>query len=62
MLHDTIFIGLAVLLGLALAYVGVYLAARRLADEHPKRIVVVLCFLFSAIALLVAIYVASRSR
>jgi len=26
-MHDTIFIGLAVLLGLALAYVGVYLAA-----------------------------------
>jgi hypothetical protein len=61
-MHDTIFIGLVVLLGLALAYVGVYLAARRPADKHPKRIVVVLCFLFSAIVLLVAIYVASRSR
>jgi hypothetical protein len=57
-----ILIGLIVLLGLVLAYVGVYLAVDRLADEHRKRVTVVLCFACSAVALLVAIYIASRNQ
>jgi len=61
-MHNTIIVGLAVLLGLALAYVGVYLATRLSAREHSNRSAVVLCFLFSAVALLVAVYVASRSQ
>jgi len=60
--NNTVFIGLAVLLGLALAYVGVSLAVRCLPEERPRRMAVVLCFVFSAVVLLVAIYVASRSQ
>jgi len=59
-MHNVL-IGLAVLLGLLLAYVGVYLTVGRLTDEHHKRTAIVLCFVGSAVALLVAIYIATRS-
>jgi hypothetical protein len=56
---QNISIGLAILLALVLAYAGVYLAVGRFAEVHRKRIAAVLCFAGSAIALLVAIYIAS---
>ena len=57
-----ILIGLAVVLGLALAYAGVYLAVDRVADQQRKRVLVILCFACSAVALLAAIYMASRRQ
>lgn len=53
-------IGLAILLGLVFAYVGVHLAVGRLAQDHRKRTAIVVCFVGSVLALLVAIYIASR--
>lgn len=61
-MNNTILMAVAALLSLTLGYVGLYLAVRPLGQGHPKRIAVVLCFVFSVVALLAAIYIGSNSR
>ena len=60
-MYDTIFSWVAVVLSLALAYVGLYLAFRPLGQEHRKRVLIVLCFVCSAVALMAAMYIGSKS-
>jgi hypothetical protein len=58
-MFDTILIGVAALLNLALAYAGLYVAVRPLEGEKRKRRVLNVCMAGSAIALIVAVYVAA---
>ena len=60
-MHDTLFIWVAVLLSLVLSYVGMYLAVRPLGHEHHKRIVILLCFVCSAVALTTAMYIGAKN-
>lgn len=61
-MYHTVLIGVAALLSLTLAYLGLHLAVRPLRQGHRKRIAAVLCFVFSAVAFVVAIYIGSKSR
>jgi hypothetical protein len=62
-MRDTILIWGSLLVSFALTYVGLYLAVRPLWDEHKdrKRVVIVLCFVCSAAALIAAMYVGSKN-
>jgi uncharacterized membrane protein YhaH (DUF805 family) len=60
-MNDAILIWVAVLLSLALTYVGLNLAVRPLRHEHRKRIVMLLCFVCSAVALVAALYIGSKT-
>jgi len=60
-MNDAILIWVAVLLSLALTYVGLNLAVRPLGCEHRKRIVMLLCFVCSAVALVAALYIGSKT-
>jgi predicted Na+-dependent transporter len=60
-MYDIILISLAVLVSLALTYVGLYLAVRPLRHEHRKRIVILFCFVCSAVALMAAMYIGSKN-
>lgn len=60
-MYDTILISVAVLLSLALTYVGLYLAVRPFRHEYRKRIVILLCFACSAVALMAAMYIHSKN-
>ena len=60
-MNDAILSWVAVLLSLALTYVGLNLAVRPLGREHRKRIVMLLCFVCSAVALVAALYIASKT-
>jgi len=60
-MYDTILMWVSVLLSLALAYVGLYRAVRALGHEHRKPVATVLCFVFSAVALVAAMYIGSKN-
>jgi hypothetical protein len=60
-MYDNILIWVPAFLSLALTYVGLHLAVRPLRHEHRRRLVVVLCFVFAAIAIMAAMYSASKS-
>ena len=62
-MYDTILIWVPVLLSFALTYVGLYLAVHPLGHEHEhrKRVVIVLCFVCSAVALMAAMYIGSKN-
>jgi hypothetical protein len=59
-MYDTILIGVAALLNLILAYVGLYVAVRPVEQEKRKRPILIGCFAVSALALIVAVYLAAR--
>ena len=61
MMYDTILISVAVLLSLALTYVGLYLAVRPLRHAYRNPIVILLCFVCSAVALMAAMYTGSKN-
>jgi hypothetical protein len=61
LMYDTILISVAVILSLSLTYVGLYLALRPLRHEYRKPIVILLCFACSAVALMAAMYIRSKS-
>ena len=59
-MYDPILISIAFLL----SYVGLYLAVRPLRHEYRKRIkriVILLCFICSAVALTAAMYISSKN-
>jgi hypothetical protein len=60
-MYDNILISAAVILSLALTYVGLHLAVRPSGREHRNRAVIVLCFVCSAVALMTAMYIGSRN-
>ena len=60
-MYDTILIWVSVLLSFALTYVGLYLAVRPLRHERRKLVLIVLCFVCSAVALVAAMYIGSRN-
>jgi hypothetical protein len=60
-MYDTILIGVAALLNLILAYVGLYVAVRPVEQEKRKRPILIGCFAVSALALFVAVYLAARA-
>ena len=60
-MNDAILIWVAVLFSLALTYVGLHLAGRPFGHEHRKRIVMLLCFVCSAVALMAALYIGSKT-
>lgn len=62
-MYDTIWIWVPVLLSFTLTCVGLYLAVRPLGqeDEHRKRVVIVLCFVCSAVALMAAMYIGAKN-
>jgi len=61
MYDTTILISVAVLLSLALTYVGLYLAVRPLRHAYRNPIVILLCFVCSAVALMAAMYIRSKN-
>ncbi len=60
-MHETISIWVTILLSVALSYVGLYLVVRPLRHERRKRIVILLCFVCSAVALMAALYMGSKN-
>jgi heme/copper-type cytochrome/quinol oxidase subunit 4 len=60
-MYDAILIWGPVLLSFVLTFVGLYLVVRQTGHEHRKRVVIVLCFVCSAIALMAAMYIGSKS-
>jgi len=62
-MDDTNLIWGGVLLSFALTYVGLYLAVRPFWHEHEdrKRVVIALCFVCSAVALIAAMYIGSKN-
>lgn len=60
-MYDTMWIWVPVLLSFALTFVGLYLVVRPSGQEHRKRVVIVLCFVCSAVALLTAMYIGSKN-
>jgi len=61
LMYDTILISVAFLLSLALTYVGLYLAVRQMRHEYRNPIVILLCFVCSAVALMAAVYIRSKN-
>jgi len=60
-MYDSILIWVPLFLSLALTYIGLYLAVRPLRHEHRRRLVVVLYFVFAALALMAAMYSGSKN-
>jgi predicted Na+-dependent transporter len=60
-MRETILMWVAVLLSFVLTYVGLYLGVRPLGHEHRKRVVIALCFVCSAVALIAAMYIGSKN-
>ena len=60
-MYDAIWIWIPVLLSFALTYVGLYLAIRPWGHEHRKRVVIVFCLVCSAVALMAAMYIGSKT-
>ena len=60
-MHDSIWMWVFVLLSLGLICVPLYLVVHPSGNEHRKRVVIVLCFVCSAVALMAAIYIGSKN-
>jgi hypothetical protein len=60
-MYDNALIWVPVLLSFALTYVGLHFAVRSSAREHRNLVVIVLCFVCSAVALMTAVYIGSKN-
>ena len=60
-MYDTILMWVPLLFSFALTCVGLYLTVRPFGREDRKRVVIVLCFVCSAVALLAAMYIGSKN-